>query len=178
VIRQEWFKPLRSRPRVRRICAFDVEGRGGPGGFVCGAVVSEAGSEFYLDPESMFRSLLDHGARGEWIFAHNLEYDLPIVAGGRLLEGDLLFKSLGMLWATYPAGERKARFYDSTNLFPRRWVTWQLCLSWRSHTICSPAWRTRPRGSILRHRSRLIREHTVSATLRLCMLLLGFSRRN
>lgn len=114
-----WFKPLHGEPRQHEVCAFDVEGRGGPDGFVCGAVVSASGTEFHLDHEAMFESLLDHGARGEWLFAHNLEYDLPIVAGRRLLEGDLLFKSQGMLWATYAVGKRKARFYDSTNLFPR-----------------------------------------------------------
>jgi len=124
-----WFVPLRGKPKVRELCAFDVEGRGGPGGFVCGAVVSAAGSEFYLDPEAMFESLLEHGARGEWVFAHNLEYDLPIVAGAALLDGDLLFKHEGMLWATYHVGARKARFYDSLNLFPRMRVKalGQLC---------------------------------------------------
>jgi hypothetical protein len=118
-----WFKPLHGKPRIHEICSFDVEGRGGEGGFVCGAISSASGSEFYLDHQAMFESLLDHGARGEWLFAHNLEYDLPIVAGRRLLEGDLLFKNQGMLWATYAVGKRKARFYDSTNLFPRMSVS-------------------------------------------------------
>src|SRR3972149_2719080 len=114
----DYFKPLSSKRRVHRIAAFDIEGDGRPGGFICGSVVTEFGNQFFTDRASMWQSLQEHGRRGYWLFAHNLEYDLPVVAGDDLFTGQLLFKDQGLLWATFGQGRRRFRLYDSTNLFP------------------------------------------------------------
>jgi hypothetical protein len=113
------FTPLVGEPKEKRLLAFDVEGRGGPDGFVCGAIAGAYAAEFYTERSAMWESLLSHAAGGEWVFAHNLEYDLPIVAGEEVFDGELLFKGSGLLWGTYHRGGRRARFYDSGNLFPR-----------------------------------------------------------
>ena len=113
------FTPLVGEPKERSILAFDVEGCGGPGGFVCGAIAGAYAAEFYTERGAMWESLLAHAASGDWVFAHNLEYDLPIVAGEEVFDGELLFKGSGLLWGTYQRGGRRARLYDSGNLFPR-----------------------------------------------------------
>jgi len=114
-----WFKPLRRKPVRREIVAFDVEGAGRPGRFVCGSIVSAYTCSFFTDRDEMWRTLLYLGSRGAWLFAHNLEYDLPIVADDHLFEGQLVYNRGAILWATYGEGRHKARFFDSANLFPR-----------------------------------------------------------
>lgn len=116
---QQRFTPLVGEPKERVILGFDIEGAGGPDGFVCGAIAGAYASEFYTERGAMFESLLSHASQGDWIFAHNLEYDLPIVAGEEVFDGELLFKGSGLLWGSYQWGGRRARLYDSGNLFPR-----------------------------------------------------------
>lgn len=116
---RRWFKPLRRAGVRRDILAFDVEGSGSPGRFVCGSIEGAYTSRFFTDREEMWRALLYYGARGVWLWSHNLEYDLPVVAGDHLFEGSLIFTHGSMLWATYGEGRHKVRFYDSANLFPR-----------------------------------------------------------
>ncbi len=116
---QRWFTPLHGKKRERWLLGFDVEGYGGPGGFICGSIVGSSLYEFYTDRAELWAALKDYGRRGAWLFAHNLEYDLPIVAASDLWSGDLLFKDDGLLWGTYQVSKKRARFYDSTNLFPR-----------------------------------------------------------
>lgn len=113
------FSPLKAEPQRREILAFDIEGRGGPEGFVCGAIVGAFTAGFYTDRAAMWQALKEYGASGAWIFAHNLEYDLPIVAGEELWDGELVFKEQGILWAIYQHWGKKVRLYDSLNLFPR-----------------------------------------------------------
>jgi len=115
----DWFKPIHSKARQRRVVAFDIEGAGGEGGFVCGAIATGNVIEFYEERAPMWRALLRHGRGGAWLFAHNLEYDLPVVAGRELLDGSLIFKQDGMLWADYPFQDHRVRIFDSLNLFPR-----------------------------------------------------------
>lgn len=114
-----WFKPLRGKPDVRTIIGFDVEGSGAAGGFVCGAIAGYSIREFYTERGAMWERLLDLGSRGAWLFAHNLEYDLPIVAGDDWPTGRITFKTMGVLWAEYDVRNKTAKFYDSLNLFPR-----------------------------------------------------------
>lgn len=89
---------------------------------MCGSIVGEAIFEFYAERGAMWQALLDYGRRGYWLFAHNLEYDLPVVAGDDLWSGQLLFKKDGLLSARFPVGLRNVRFLDSTNLFPHQTV--------------------------------------------------------
>lgn len=113
------FRPLKSEAKIKTILAFDVEGVGGPDGFVCGSIAGAYTAEFYTDRQAMWESLLAHGAQGEWIFAHNLEYDLPIVAGEELFNGELIFKPRGILKGTWRHWGRPVRYFDSLGLFPR-----------------------------------------------------------
>jgi len=114
-----WFKGLKTAPHSRPIIAFDIEGCGGQDGFVCGAVEGEVLSNFFTDPGQMLDALLEYGRDGAWLFSHNLEYDLPILAGARLWSGEMLFSKYGLLWVTYQVRGRSVKFYDSLNLFPR-----------------------------------------------------------
>lgn len=112
-----WFKPLHSDFKTKSILAFDVEGSGVPDGFVCGAISGYHTAGFYTDREEMWKDLLRYGEDGTWLFAHNLEYDLPIVADHHLWEGKLVFKTGGILWADFRFNKRRVRFMDSSNLF-------------------------------------------------------------
>lgn len=118
-----WFRPLKRDARIKEILAFDVEGTGGEDGFVCGAITGVYTSEFYTDRDAMWQSILMYGSQGIWVWSHNLEYDLPIVAGADLWSGELTFKTNGMLWAKYVRAGRKLTLYDSMNLFPRMSVS-------------------------------------------------------
>ena len=113
------FAPLKTPPKVRDFYAFDIEGGGGLAGFVCGAIVGRDAREFYTERSAMWESLLDKGSCGAWLFSHNLEYDLPLVAGEELWHGEIVFKDAGILWATFDTRSRPARFCDSLALFPR-----------------------------------------------------------
>jgi hypothetical protein len=114
-----WFKPLKRKPRSFAVLGFDVEGSGKEGGFVCGSIVGEFVSHFFTDRGDMWKALLYYASEGYWLFALNLEYDLPIVAGLNFWEGDMLFTEGGILWADFHVKEKRARFYDAANLFPR-----------------------------------------------------------
>jgi hypothetical protein len=114
----DWFTPLHGKIVKRDLIAFDVEGCGNHG-FVCGSVVSGAMVNFFTDLHEMWQTLLDYGSRGYWIFSHNLEYDLPVIADDRVAQMDMLFVDSGLLWGTYLYNGKKVKFYDSLNLFPR-----------------------------------------------------------
>jgi len=114
-----WFKPLRGKVKSIPILGFDIEGIGGPDGFLCGAIVGDSIYQFFTDSREMLRALLDYGADGYRIYSHNLQYDLPILEGGQYPGGDLLFTRSGLLWADYKHRNKKVRLYDSANLFPR-----------------------------------------------------------
>ena len=114
-----WFKPLKSQPTEHSIMAFDIEGAGGPAGFVCGTIVSGYTYNFFVDRAEMWECLKEYARAGFWIFSHNLEYDLPILTDDELWRGDLIFTKGGILYAEYHHRDKKIRFYDSANLFPR-----------------------------------------------------------
>lgn len=118
-----YFLPYDGKPKRREIIAFDIEGTGGEGGFVCGAIVSDHVSAFYTDRERMFGDLLAYAKDGAWVYAHNLQYDLPILEGPAFPVGRLLFTTTRLLWSTYGEGKRAPRFLDSGNLFPRHSVS-------------------------------------------------------
>lgn len=98
---------------------FDIEGGGGPGGFVCGAIFSERGGQFFTSNDNLLQELLQYSHRRAWVFAHGLQYDLPLLEGPSFPKGELLFTRHGLLWSTYKVAGRKFRLYDSMNLFPR-----------------------------------------------------------
>ena len=116
------FKPLKHQSKRRSILAFDVEGVGGDNGFVCGSIVGEYVYGFYTDRERMLNDLIEYARDGVWVFAHNLQYDLPILEGDGFPSGELLFGRYNLLWSKYKRGSRTVRIFDSMNLFPRHSV--------------------------------------------------------
>jgi hypothetical protein len=118
MIHSDWFKGLKTVPKSKRIIGFDIEGGGGISGFVCGSVYSENLEYFFTDSDEMTRCLLHFGYEGAWIFSHNIEYDLPLMLGEHIWEGELLFTPGGLLMAKFSHGGDIAKFYDSMNLFP------------------------------------------------------------
>jgi hypothetical protein len=114
-----WFKPLRGSPALRQVLGFDVEGVGGPEGFLCGSIVGESVYNFFTDRQEMWEALKYYGAQGFYLYAHNLQYDLPIVEGDTFPGGRLLFTRGSLLWGDYEYWGRRVRFLDSSNLFPR-----------------------------------------------------------
>ncbi len=115
----KWFKPLTRKPKYREVLAFDIEGRGGNDGFVCGSIVGESLYNFFTDRDEMFTAMQYYGGKGAWLFALNLEYDLPILAGNDFWKLDLLFTANGLLWADYNGKYGKVKFLEASNLFPR-----------------------------------------------------------
>jgi hypothetical protein len=116
------FRPLTGKVKTYPIMGFDVEGIGGDRGFVCGSIVSDYTYRFYTDREEMFRDILYYVLDGFWIFAHNLQYDAPILEGARFPRGEMLFTQYGLLWIEYSDGKRAGKVYDSSNLFPKMGV--------------------------------------------------------
>lgn len=115
----KWFKPLTRKPKYREVLAFDIEGSGGQDGFVCGSIVGESLCNFFTDRDEMYSAMQYYGAKGAWLFALNLEYDLPILAGPDFWKLDLLFTQNGLLWADLDGKYGKAKFLEASNLFPR-----------------------------------------------------------
>lgn len=114
-----WFKSLKGEPKEHKIVAFDIEGGGGYRGFVCGSIVSDNLYKFYTNREEMQTKLMRLLHEGAWIFAHNLQYDLPLLEADQFPKGDLLFSPHGLLWGSYTYHDQKHKIYDSVNLFPR-----------------------------------------------------------
>jgi hypothetical protein len=117
-----WFKPLKAKAVEYPILAFDIEGAGGPDGFVCGSIVGDTVYGFYTDRAQMFKALVEYAYDGYRVFSHNLQYDLPILEGEDFPSSQLVFTRFSLLWAVYHHGKRSARLYDSQNLFPRHSV--------------------------------------------------------
>jgi hypothetical protein len=116
---KRWFHPLKGASKRRSIVAIDIEGTGGPPGFVCGAVVGDDFCKFFTDRESMYKTCLSLASESHWLFSHNLEYDLPILEGPLFPSLRLLYTRTRVLWAKGEYWGQPVALYDSTNLFPR-----------------------------------------------------------
>ncbi len=116
--RRQELTPLKRAARARAIAAFDCEGTGSPGGFVCGAVVSDVENAQFTDRLEMLRYLTSAQFRGYWLFAHNLEYDLGVLTSGDLSWLSCLFAGTRLIWAeSRDEDGHKWRFCDSCNVF-------------------------------------------------------------
>ncbi|MCP4208154.1 MAG: hypothetical protein GY767_14035 [Shimia sp.] len=114
-----WYTGLRSAPQERSFVAFDIEGRGGPDGFVSGATWGDDGPAFFYDRRAMWDFLLSPEHGDAWRTAHNLEYDLAVLNLDALFEEGALMGPGGLLW--YDAEDHDGhpiRFTCSTKLFP------------------------------------------------------------
>ena len=117
------FIPLSRDAKHRKIAAFDTEGTGQPGSFVCGALASDLGDYIFTNPSELLRALTAPELRGYWLFAHNLEYDLGVLSGGDLTPFSILFTETRILYAeTQDPHGHKWRLCDSGNVFPRQSV--------------------------------------------------------
>jgi hypothetical protein len=76
------------------------------------------GGRTFRDPVHMWSVLTEGSGADLWRVAHNLEYDLSVLAVEELLSGGALMGASGLLWydGESPAGE-PVRFVDSLNLF-------------------------------------------------------------
>ena len=111
--------PLKRAAKARPVVAWDTEGVGGPGGFICGSVVTDNSEDVFTDPSDMLAYLTAPQRRGAWLWSHNLEYDLAVLTGGDLTMLSCLFIHSRLLWAeTQDAHRHKWRFCDSLNIFP------------------------------------------------------------
>lgn len=111
--------PLTGNVEKYRIIAFDVEGDGSENGFKGGVIWTENGAEHYKSVEGIRNALLHKRNRGTYIFATNLQYDLPII-----------FQPFGKEWTLTMLGSRLIRaiyrdtakhawtFLDALNLAP------------------------------------------------------------
>ncbi|NVM22460.1 MAG: hypothetical protein HWN68_11850 [Desulfobacterales bacterium] len=110
--------PLKGRIRNHPVVGFDVEGTGDEGGFILG-VVYDGQPHVFHDRQRMLKHLLSKRYRGACIYAHNLVYDLGVIA--QPFEGNWqLFDYKGrLIKATYrdEAGH-KWLFLDTGNLLP------------------------------------------------------------
>lgn len=62
-----------------KLAAFDIETRGANPEFVCGAVVSDDGSDWFDDPSRMLNHMRGLARKGYTFVAHNAEYDSTIL---------------------------------------------------------------------------------------------------
>jgi hypothetical protein len=116
--RRQELTPLKREACPRRLAAFDCEGTGAAGGFVCGAVVSDQEAVQFTAPRDMLGYLTSARFRGYWIFAHNLEYDLGVLTSGDFSWLSCLFAGTRLLWAeAQDEAKHKWRFCDSCNIF-------------------------------------------------------------
>jgi hypothetical protein len=114
----QYLRPLKRAAKPHPLAAFDVEGIGGAGGFVCGAVVSDLGRYQFSDPAELLAYLTSPELRGYWLFAHNAEYDLCVLTGGDLRAFSCLFVGTRFLWAeTQDLHGHKWKIVDSGNIF-------------------------------------------------------------
>ena len=116
--RRRLFSRLQGRVRNHPVVGFDVEGTGEEGCFILGVVYDGEPHVFY-DRHEMLQFLLRKEYRGACIYAHNLVYDLGIVA--QPFEGDWeLFDAKGrLIRAVYrDKAKHKWLFLDTGNLLP------------------------------------------------------------
>lgn len=116
--RERYFRRLRGRVRNHPVVGFDVEGTGEEGCFVLGVVYDGEPHVFY-DREAMLDFLLSHRYRGACLYAHNLVYDLGILA--QPFNGNWeLFDAKGRLIRAVFRDEagHKWLFLDTGNLLP------------------------------------------------------------
>lgn len=114
----KWFTPLKGEPHQRRFVAFDVEGVGGGQGFWCGAAVSDQGQAYFTTADDLWQYLKDEQHEDAWRVAHNLEYDLSVLAIEALLSEGSIMGPTGLLWYdTLDSSGSAARFVDSARLF-------------------------------------------------------------
>lgn len=112
-------KPLKGRVRKRKIAVFDIEGDGSENGFVCGSVMIGGKIYSFLDRDRMARFLLSRRTRNHYIFAVNLQYDLPILYQPFSPEWQFQFSNSRLIRAVYDDGNKhKWTFLDTLNVAP------------------------------------------------------------
>lgn len=116
--REKYFRRLTGRVRNHPVVGFDIEGIGDEGGFILG-VVYDGEPHVFHHRRAMLEHLLSMRYRGACLYAHNLVYDLGILA--QPFDGDWeLFDAKGrLIRAVFRDGAKhKWVFYDTGNLLP------------------------------------------------------------
>jgi hypothetical protein len=114
----QFFTCLKREYKTRHVAAFDTEGIGGEGNFLCGSVVSERETCFFTAPGDMLKYLSCSDFANELIAAHNLEYDLSLLTGGHLADWELLYIDSRLLQAVrHDTSRHTWTLIDSRNLF-------------------------------------------------------------
>jgi len=112
-----YLAPLTGPAREHAFVGFDTEGDGRPGGFLLGAVCDDDGVSVYRGPSALLASLLTHRNRSRIILAHNLEYDLGVLAQDDLSGWSFMRLHSRMIKATYRDGhDHTWDFWDTSNL--------------------------------------------------------------
>ena len=114
----QFFTCLKREYKTRNVAAFDTEGIGGEGNFLCGSVVSSRETCFFTERGDMLKYLSSGDFANELIAAHNLEYDLSLLTGGHLADWELLYIDSRLLQARrHDTSRHTWTLIDSRNLF-------------------------------------------------------------
>lgn len=76
---KQTLSPIVKTPHVYPIGAFDIEGVGGPNGFLCGGVQTEKSYDVFYSPKDLIEHLKKRSFVKYRFFAHNLTYDYGIL---------------------------------------------------------------------------------------------------
>lgn len=114
----QFFTCLKREYKTCSVAAFDCEGIGGDGNFLCGSVVSSRETCFFTERADMLKYLSGGDFANELIAAHNLEYDLSLLTGGHLADWELLYIDSRLLQAVrHDTSRHTWTLIDSRNLF-------------------------------------------------------------
>jgi hypothetical protein len=105
-------------PTPIKLCAFDIETRGKVPEFVSGALVADAGQDYFTDAEAMIESLRSYARKGYTLVAHNAEYDVSVLLWGYGEDVRIDYTNgyyTAAYWK-YGAGRRRAAIWDSYRL--------------------------------------------------------------
>lgn len=101
-----------------KLCAFDIETRGRNPEFVCGAIFSDATSDYFADPKAMIEAMRAHARKGYTFVAHHAEYDATVLLWGQ--GEDVSLSYANNLFSTgrwrFGSGRRTAPIWDSMRL--------------------------------------------------------------
>lgn len=112
------FTPLRQKPRVRKVGAFDLEGAGGPDGFESGCAMMGQDVIYTRQPGELVDYMRQSRYRDAHWYAHNLTYDLGVLLPHLDAEHAFYFvEALAYKGAVLGKGHHKMYLNDSLRMF-------------------------------------------------------------
>ena len=70
--------PIETAPKIYDFVAFDTEGDGSRGGFICAAAFDSSGAHYFATRSHLRDYLFSRGQLGKKILAANLEYNSKV----------------------------------------------------------------------------------------------------